>query len=56
MTGPVQVYTATVGGFADGAPGISAVCEEIPDIVGHGADQAEAVEDMTEQLEAITWH
>lgn len=35
--------------------GVVAACEVL-DLVGHGDDEAEAIADLQDQLDAITWH
>lgn len=54
---PVEMWPATVGGYDDGAIGLrSAVLDAVPEIVGHGETDDDAVEDLCHQLQAIVWH
>lgn len=54
---PVILWPASVGGLDDcPSPTVCALFDAIPEIVGHGETEAEAVDDLLDQLEAVTWH
>lgn len=53
MTAPVSL---TVDGYDDGTPGQVAVCDEFPEIMGHGDDEAEALDDWLDQYHSRTLH
>jgi hypothetical protein len=52
--------TALVGvmvdGYDDGTPGQVAFCEEVPEFVGHGDDECEALLDWLAQFQARVLH
>lgn len=45
-----------VDGYDDGLPGIVAICDDHPDLVGHGATDDEALQDWIEQFERLVIH
>jgi predicted RNase H-like HicB family nuclease len=50
----MSFWPVTVGDV-EGAS-FSAVVDELPEFVGHGEDEDAAIDDLEDQLNAITWH
>lgn len=45
-----------VDGYDDGLPGQVAICDDYPELVGHGDTEAEALADWLDQLHRIVLH
>lgn len=48
--------TVTSTEFDDGYPGFIAHCADVPELVGHGDDHDEAVEDFLDQMDERVLH
>lgn len=48
-------FDVTVGA-RDDAPGCVAVLDDLPEFVGQGEDEDAAMDDLLEQINALTWH
>ncbi len=46
----------TAAQFADGLPGFVAICDEVPECVGTGDNEAEAIDDLLDQIEHLIIH
>lgn len=55
MSPDVVALEVTIGRVMDG-DGVLCSSEALPELLGHGSTEAEAVEDLQEQYAAIVWH
>lgn len=57
MTPDAVTMDVTIGRLNDGDRS-SAICscELLPELLGHGDTEDEAIEDLVQQFQAITWH
>jgi len=57
MRADVVTMDVTIGALNDGdRTVVLCASDDFPEFVGHGATEADATQDLCDQLEAITWH
>lgn len=55
-TADVVTFDVTVEPINDGGSVWACVFDDLPEFVGHGATEDEAMADLCEQLSTIVWH